>query len=186
MARRNRRRYAWRHGKEDEVKKPFDTGKRPPALTELHVATRRPHDYVLLDESTGQRWRGTAGGYWVADVPRTIDDRSNATAQKMADEYAAWIEVFLLGGEFIEFLRQRNNLREQYQSGDKTTPSQSFADRCRLAQECLPDAEYRTRLKALHDAMLDAISGSETVNESLTDGVLASPVSIACLEKNRG
>lgn len=36
----------------------------------------------------------------------------------------------------------------------------SFATRCRLAQECLPDAEYRQRLTALHDEMLAAIAGS--------------------------
>ena len=31
-----------------------------------------------------------------------------------------------------------------------------FAERCRIAQECLPDAEYRQRLTALHDEMLSA------------------------------
>lgn len=33
----------------------------------------------------------------------------------------------------------------------------SFAARCRIAQECLPDAEYRTRLTTLHNEMLSAL-----------------------------
>lgn len=34
----------------------------------------------------------------------------------------------------------------------------TFAERCRIAQECLPHAEYRTRLTALHEEMLAALS----------------------------
>jgi hypothetical protein len=35
-------------------------------LHEMRVTTRRPETYVLVDEKTGQRWRGSPDG-WVRD-----------------------------------------------------------------------------------------------------------------------
>ena len=37
-------------------------------LHELRVTTRRPETYVLIDEQTGQRWRGSETHGWVRDV----------------------------------------------------------------------------------------------------------------------
>ncbi|MEJ8837624.1 hypothetical protein [Ramlibacter sp. AN1133] len=37
------------------------------ALVHLHVHTRHPQDYVLLNEADGTRWRGGADGRWTAD-----------------------------------------------------------------------------------------------------------------------
>src|SRR3982750_2446595 len=42
-----------------------------PPLVRLHVSTYHPQDYVLIDEATGHRWRGTADGHWVQDLPTT-------------------------------------------------------------------------------------------------------------------
>lgn len=40
---------------------------RRPEPHEMKVTTRRPETYVLVDEQTGQHWRGSANG-WVRDV----------------------------------------------------------------------------------------------------------------------
>lgn len=40
-----------------------------------------------------------------------------------------------------------------------------FAERCRIAQECLPDAEYRRMLTALHDDMLAALSAGYALTD---------------------
>lgn len=49
-------------------------------------------------------------------------------------------------------------------NGPTPTPGpddkKDFSTRCRLAQECLPDAEYRRMLTALHDDMLAALRKS--------------------------
>lgn len=37
----------------------------------------------------------------------------------------------------------------------------TFAERCRIAQECLPQAEYRRLLTALHDDMLAALEANK-------------------------
>lgn len=36
----------------------------------------------------------------------------------------------------------------------------SFAERCAIAQKCVPESEFRDRLTALHAEMLDAIAAS--------------------------
>jgi hypothetical protein len=43
----------------------------------------------------------------------------------------------------------------------------NFAERCRLAEQCLPDAHYRDLLVQLHDDMLAAIKAGQTENEAL-------------------
>jgi len=36
--------------------------------------------------------------------------------------------------------------------------TQTFTERCKLATDCLPDADYRARLEALHGEMLQRIA----------------------------
>lgn len=49
-----------------------------------------------------------------------------------------------------------------------------FSTRCRLAQECLPDAEYRRMLTALHSEMLAALRESALLVAGAA-GVLPDP-----------
>lgn len=44
--------------------RPHDDGRR---ITQLHVNTTHPQDYVLVNERDGTRWRGTIDGRWVRD-----------------------------------------------------------------------------------------------------------------------
>ena len=47
----------------------------------------------------------------------------------------------------------------------------TFAERCLLAEQCLPDAPYRAMLKKLHTEILDALAAREWVG--LTDEEIA-------------
>ena len=45
----------------------------------------------------------------------------------------------------------------------------TLSERCRIAQECLPDAEYRQRLTALHDEMLATLFAKEPSDQQIID-----------------
>lgn len=47
-----------------------------------------------------------------------------------------------------------------------------FAERCRIAQECLPDAEYRRRLTALHDEMLAVLSAGQALTDERAEALI--------------
>ena len=46
----------------------------------------------------------------------------------------------------------------------------NFADRCAIAAGCLPRADYRTKLEALHAEMLAAIAAERARCADLCDG----------------
>ena len=64
----------------------------------------------------------------------------------------------------------------------------TFEQRCTIAQQCLPDAEYRERLAALHNDMLARIAelesalgrdGQKKLNGLLKKGFVVDGVAIA-------
>lgn len=47
----------------------------------------------------------------------------------------------------------------------------NFADRCAIATGCLPRADYRTKLEALHAEMLAALAAERERCAALCDGI---------------
>lgn len=44
----------------------------------------------------------------------------------------------------------------------------TFEERCRICEQCIPESEFRNRMKQLHDEMLDRIAWLESACESLS------------------
>jgi hypothetical protein len=60
-----------------------------------------------------------------------------------------------------------------------TQPKLTLAQRCKLATDCLPDAEYRRRLEALHDELLAALDAQTAQAEPVA---WISPTHVAWLK----